>query len=134
YKTDGVEYNMYIGDAITEDQPFSPIYIHNLRLWQILSMAEIAVKTAALSPQLKVNLETTQLILVQSTPLSIRFRMDEKRFDVDGTYNVRYEIIKKRIDKALIKGTQERLTKPGSIAIVYTQEKEALEYKGYIEF
>jgi hypothetical protein len=26
--------------------------------------------------------------------------MDEKRFDVDGTYNARYEVVKKRIDKA----------------------------------
>ncbi|TAK35947.1 MAG: hypothetical protein EPO28_13950 [Saprospiraceae bacterium] len=41
--------------------------------------------------------------------------MDEKRLDVEGSYNVRYEIIKKRIDKALLKGTQERLTQsPGT--------------------
>jgi hypothetical protein len=36
--------------------------------------------------------------------------MDEKRFDVDGTYNARYEVVKKRIDKANIKGTKERIT------------------------
>ncbi len=29
--------------------------------------------------------------------------MDEKRFDVDGAYNARYEIVKKRIDKAYVK-------------------------------
>ena len=29
--------------------------------------------------------------------------MDEKIFDVDGAYNVRYEILKKRIDKIEIK-------------------------------
>ena len=55
----------------------------------------------------------TNLILVQHAPLSIRFRFDEKRFDVDGAYNVRYEIIKKRIDKAVVRGTTERLTQPG---------------------
>ena len=39
---------------------------------------------------------------------SIRLVM-EKRFDVDGAYNIRYEIIKKRIDKAHIKNTQENM-------------------------
>src|SRR5690606_23618073 len=77
YKTDGVEYNIYIGDSITETRTFDPMYVHNLRLWQLTSMAEIAYKTHLLAPQLKVPLETTQLILVHSMPLSIRFRMDE---------------------------------------------------------
>ena len=60
--------------------------------------------------------------------------MDEKRFDVDGAYNIRYEIIKKRIDKALIKGTKERITQPGKIAIVYSQDKDAQEYLKYINY
>jgi hypothetical protein len=66
--------------------------------------------------------------------MAIKFRMDEKQFDVDGAYNIRYEIIKKRIDKANIKGTDERLTVPGKIAIVYSQEKDALEYLKYISY
>jgi hypothetical protein len=66
--------------------------------------------------------------------MSIKFRMDEKQFDVDGAYNIRYEIIKKRIDKAHIKNTDERLTVPGKIAIVYSQDKDALEYIKYINF
>jgi hypothetical protein len=53
---------------------------------------------------------------------------------VDGAYNIRYEIIKKRIDKVRVKDTNERLTQPGKIAIVYTQIKEAAEYLEYIEF
>ncbi len=79
-------------------------------------------------------LQTTQLILAHSTPINISFRPDERKFDVDGAYNIRYEIIKKRIDKVHIKTTNERLTQPGKIAIVYSQPKEAEEYKGYIEF
>jgi hypothetical protein len=71
---------------------------------------------------------------VQHTPLAIRFRIDEKKFDVDGTYNIRYEIMKKRIDKAIISGTSERLTQPGKIAIVYSQQKEADEYLKYIDY
>jgi hypothetical protein len=53
---------------------------------------------------------------------------------VDGTYNIRYEIIKKRIDKAAIKGTAERVTQPGRIAIIYSQASEAGEYREYIEY
>ena len=71
---------------------------------------------------------------MQHTPLAIRFRFDEKRFDIDGAYNMRYEIVKKRIDKARIRGTHERLTQPGTIVIVYSQTPEALEYQEYIEY
>jgi len=83
---------------------------------------------------LSLPLETTHLILVHSAPLSIRFRMDEKKFDVDGAYNIRYEIIKKRIDKSLVKDSDERITQPGKIAIIYSQEKDAAEYLQYIEY
>src|SRR6185295_7744256 len=79
-------------------------------------------------------LETTQLILCYSNPFSILFRMDEKRFDVSGAYNIRYEIVKKRIDKAHIKDTNERITQPHKIAVIYTQEKEAREYERYFDY
>jgi hypothetical protein len=97
-------------------------------------MCGVVNKLNELTPKLKMPLETSHLILVQNTPMSIRFRFDEKKFDVDGTYNLRYEIMKKRIDKALIKGTKDRLTQPGKIAIVYSNIKEAIEYKRYVEF
>jgi hypothetical protein len=58
--------------------------------------------------------------------------MDEKRFDIDGSYNARYEIVKKRIDKAYVQGTQERITKPGFMTIVYLNETEEKEYIEYI--
>jgi hypothetical protein len=66
--------------------------------------------------------------------LSIRFREDEKKFDVEGGYNIRYEIIKKRIDKALVRGTEERLTKPGAIAIIYSQPDEEAECRKHIKY
>jgi hypothetical protein len=53
---------------------------------------------------------------------------------VEGSYNIRYEVIKKRIDKARLKNSAERLTQPGKIAIVYSNQKEAQEYQEYIEF
>ena len=132
YKTDGVEYTIYIGQAIAPDSKFDMMYLQNLRLWQLSSMAEVARITHRLLPALKVPLQTTQLILVHSQPISIGFRKDERRFDVEGAYNIRYEIMKKRLDKVYIEGTNERLTQPGKIAIVYTNPREAQEYNEYI--
>ena len=80
------------------------------------------------------ELRVASLILIHNNPMAIKFRMDEKQFDIDCAYNIRYEIIKKRIDKAFIKGTEERLTVHGKIAIVYSQDKDALEYIKYINF
>jgi len=134
YKTDGVEYSIYIGESLVENKKYDDIYLKNLRLWQIVLMCGVVKKAFDIKPKLKIPLDTAQLILVQNSPLSIRFRYDEKKFDVDGTYNIRYEIMKKRIDKAVVNGTKERLTQPGKIAIVYSQNKEALEYIRYIEF
>ena len=134
YKTDGVEHNMYIGDSISGQLPFNPLYLSNLRLWQLQVMCEMENTHYNLKPDLAVPLDVASLMLVYSTSLSIRFRMDEKRFDVDGTYNARYEVIKKRIDKSYIKGTNERLTQPGKLSIVYSQKKDELEYLRYISF
>lgn len=108
------------------------MYLQNLRLWQLKSMAEVARITHLLLPSLKVPLKTTQLILVHGQPISIGFRKDERRFDVEGAYSIRYEMMKKRLDKVHIHGTTERLTQPGKIAIVYTNQKEAQEYHEYI--
>ena len=87
-----------------------------------------------MKPKLKNNLDITQLILVHDQPISIRFRPDEKQFDVDGAYDIRYEIVKKRIDKAYVKNTGERLTQPGKIAIVYNQAKVEDEYRRYFQY
>jgi hypothetical protein len=134
YKTDGVEYTIYIGQSIAPEAKFDMMYLQNLRLWQIKSMAEVARITHQLLPTLKVPLQTTQLILVHSQPISIGFRKDERRFDVEGAYNIRYEIMKKRLDKVHIDGTTERLTQPGKIAIVYSNPREAQEYQEYIYY
>lgn len=134
YQTDGIEFTLYLGSSLTRDKKFDTFYLKNFRLWQLLLMCEIDKKVTQLKPRLKNNLDITQLILVHDQPLSIRFRPDEKQFDVDGAYDIRYEIVKKRIDKALIKHTGERLTQPGKIAIVYNQSKIEEEYKRYFEY
>jgi GAF domain-containing protein len=133
-KTDGVDYQIYVGAGLQEDGHLDPLCLKNLRLWQLMVTCGIAVRASELRDRLPVPLETTHLILVQHAPLSIRFRFDEKRFDVDGAYDIRYEIVKKRIDKALVHGTAERVTQPGKVAIIYGQPAEALEYLAYIEY
>jgi hypothetical protein len=134
YQTDGVEFTMYVGSSLVRDRKFDTFYLKNFRLWQLMLMIDIDKKISHLKPGLKNNLDITQLILAQEQPISIRFRPDEKQFDVDGAYDIRYEIVKKRIDKAHIKNTNERLTQPGKIAIVYNQAKAAEEYKRYFEY
>ncbi|WP_430411562.1 GAF domain-containing protein [Kordia sp.] len=134
YKTDGVEYNMYIGQSLVKNKSFHKLYLYNLRLWQLQNMYEMEQVAYNARKEMEHDLEVASLILVHSSPLAIKFRMDEKQFDVDGAYNIRYEIIKKRIDKANIKGTTNRLTIPGKIAIVYSQDKDAREYIKYIKY
>lgn len=134
YKTDGVEHNLYIGKSLVNHLEFNPVHLQNLRLWQLMVTCEIENMMHQFRPHQPIPLEIASLILVHHNPISIKFRMEEKRFDVEGAYNIRYEIIKKRIDKALIKGTTDRLTQPGKIAIVYSQEKEAREYANYLEY
>jgi hypothetical protein len=134
YQTDGIEFTLYLGSSLTKDKVFDPFYLRNFRLWQLLLMCEIDKKIIHLKPRLKNNLDITQLILVHDQALSIRFRPDEKQFDVDGAYDIRYEIVKKRIDKAVIKQTGQRLTQPGKIAVVYNQPKIEEEYKRYFQY
>ena len=133
-KTDGVDYQIYVGAGLLEDGHVDPLCLKNLRLWQLMVTCGIAVRASELRERLPVPLETTHLILVQHAPLSIRFRFDEKRFDVDGAYDIRHEIVKRGIDKALVHGTAERVTQPGRVAIVYSQPAEAREYLAYIEY
>lgn len=134
YQTDGISYNIYAGQSILQDGNFNRVHLSNLRLWQLITMCEITRKVAEIRERLPAPLTTAQLVLVHSSPLSIRFRMDEKRFDVDGAYNARYEIVKKRIDKAYIAGSKERLTLSGRIAIAYQQDDDRQEYLRYLEY
>jgi len=134
FVTDGVDFNIYIGQSISPDKKFDFFYLKNLKIWQLSTLAKAARLTHQLEKELPLRLQTSQLILAHSHPISISFRTAERKFDVDGAYNIRYEIIKKRIDKVHVKDSNERLTQPGTIAIVYSQPQEAQEYLEYIEF
>lgn len=134
YKTDGVEHNMYIGQSIVKDLTFSEVVLENLRLWQLSVMCEMENKFYKIQETKHLKLSSRSLILAFNNTLTIHYRMDEKHFDVDGSYNARYEIIKKRIDKAFIKNSNERITSKGKLTIVYSQKETEDEYLKYIDY
>ena len=134
YLTDGIEFNIYIGQSLSPHYTYNEMYVRNLKLWQLNLLAKAARISHTLEKRLPLPLQTTQLILAHSVPLTISFRRKERKFDVDGAYNIRYEIIKKRIDKVHLKNSEERLTQPGKIAIVYSQHRELEEYLEFIEY
>lgn len=133
FRTDGVEFDIYLGKSIAPDLEFSEDIVNDFRYRQLKVIADIARTTAALEEHLSLPLETTQLVFVYEKLIDIGFRVDEQRFDVEGSYNIRYQMVKKRIDKAHIKDSTERLTQPGKIAIVYFNSAEAQEYLKYIK-
>lgn len=134
FRTDGVEYDIYIGQSIAPARPFDILYLKNLRLWQLSSMVAITRLTQGLLPRMPKALHTTQLIFIHTSTIDVSFRNDERRFDVEGGYNTRYQVIKKRIDKVHVRDTGERLTLPGKIALVYFNQKDADEYVEYIRY
>lgn len=133
FKTDGLDFNLYVGASIPEKRIFTIEKLHELRIWQLRVLARMERAHYAHAADYEYPLDVTSLILVFTQRISVRFRMDEKRFDVDGTYNARYEIVKKRIDKAHVKGTEQRITEKGKLAVVYSNTAEEREYTAYLK-
>lgn len=128
FRTDGIECDIYIGQSITPRLQLDSSKIPAYRALHLRYMALVARHTMQTSLTSSFELKTTQLIFAPGIPINITFRNDEKRFDVEGADNINYEIIKKRIDKICIKGSTERLTQPGKIAIVYQDAAIKEEY------
>lgn len=134
HQSDGIDYVIYLGASMHPQGKHNLFYLKNLALWQLKVACGLARETRRIQSDLEIPLDTCHLVLVNHTPLSIRFRYDEKRFDVDGAYDVRQEIIKSRLDKAMVKGGRERLTQPGQIAVVYSHPKEGREIRRHIDY
>ena len=134
HRTDGIDYMIYVGQSMVQNRRFKPFHVHNLRLWQLMTACGMARLSEQVKSELSAPLEVCHLILFHHNPLSTAFRFDEKKFDVDGAYDIRYEIIKSRLDKAVAVGTGERLTQPGRIAVVYSQDQEAVETRRYLDY
>ncbi|MFA6152394.1 MAG: hypothetical protein WC716_13805 [Chitinophagaceae bacterium] len=122
FQTDGLEYSLYAGKSIHPSVAFPVNAQETIINWQMDSMVEMAFAANKNKHKLTVPLETTQLILVHENKVDISYRIDERHFDVQGSYSIRYEVVKKRIDKVHLLNSAERLTQPGTIAIVYTHK------------
>ncbi|MDQ1163434.1 hypothetical protein QE422_003802 [Chryseobacterium sp. SORGH_AS 447] len=132
FKSDGVEHNLYTGQTIAPDLNYHFKVVHKLRYWQLKTICNMELEFRNFRKDLPIHLEIASLIFVYNEKIDIRFRMDEKRFDVDGAYNSYYEIIKKRLDKAHIKDSEDRITCPGKITVVYFGMENQREYLDYI--
>lgn len=132
FATDGVEHNLYLGQSIAPWLSYNTLFLKNLRIWQLKVMIECECLFKKLKDTHALPFDISSLVLAYGNSISIRFRMDEKRFDVDGSYNAGYEVIKKRIDKSLIRDSQERLVEPGKLCIVFAQPQQQEEYMNYI--
>ena len=133
HQTDGLDYLIYLGPSMARHDRFSEVYVQNMRLWQIFLACGFAWHARDLHNTLKIKLDLTHLIIMSQAPLSIRFRFDEKRFDVDGAYNIAHEIVTSRIEKTMVKGGSERLTQPQRIAMIYSTKNELEEILRYVE-
>ncbi|MEN9809131.1 MAG: hypothetical protein RLZZ488_698 [Pseudomonadota bacterium] len=131
---ESLEHTILIGQSLVKGREFNEIYLKNLRLWQLMVMCGCAAESARMKPNLKVPFDLTHVIVVQDTPVNVQFDFDDKQFHVDGGADGRGEMLKRRVDRAVIKGTQERLSQPGKLSVVFTQERERVEYMEYFTF
>jgi len=80
------------------------------------------------------DMDVTNLILAYDSVVSLKFRMDEKRFDLNTNSDIRYEILKKRLSKARVKHSNERIVQSNQLTIVYMNEKDKRDYYDYARF
>ena len=55
FVTDGVDFNIYIGQSITPDKPFDQFYLKNLKLWQLTTLVKAARKIRNLHDRIPVS-------------------------------------------------------------------------------
>jgi len=131
--TDGIDHMIYAGEAIAAN--FSPFHLQSLRYEQLRAVCACARAAFDIEAEFGTSLEVTHLVLVQDSTVDIFHDEDTERlFDVRGTRDTRYEIVKKRIDKALDADDQSRITQPGMLTIVYSTEQEEREYREYVRY
>ncbi|HEY9881783.1 MAG TPA: GAF domain-containing protein [Leptolyngbyaceae cyanobacterium] len=131
--TDGIDHMIYAGHAI--DPQFTPFHLSSLRYEQLRGMCDCARAALGLKEIHQTSLEVTHLVLVQASTVDITHDENTERlFDVRGTRDTRYEIVKKRIDKARDMETHARITQPGMLTIVYSTDEEWQEYRQYLRY
>jgi hypothetical protein len=131
--TDGIDHMLYAGQAI--DEQFTPFHLRSLRYDQLRAICDCARTGFHLKADHHTDLDLTHLVLVQDSTVDITHdEHTERLFDVRGTRDTRYEIVKKRIDKALDATTKTRITQPGCLTLVYSTNEEWREYEEYLRY
>lgn len=131
--TDGIDHMIYAGGAIAAN--FSPFHLHSLRYEQLRAVCACAHTAFDIQTEFDSSLGVTHLVLVQDSTVDIFHDEDTERlFDVRGTRDTRYEIVKKRIDKAIDMNDHTRITQPGMLTVVYSTEQEEKEYREYLRY
>ncbi len=131
--TDGIDHMIYTGKAI--DPKFTDFQLKALRYEQLRAVCDCARQGLALKQKYDTDMVITHLVLVQAVTVDIvHDETTERLFDVRGTRDTRYEIVKKRIDKARDAATQERITQPGMLTVVYSTSEEWEEYQQYLRY
>ncbi len=131
--TDGIDHMIYAGKAI--DTSFTEFQLKSLRYEQLRAVCDCARKGFALKATYDTDMTITHLVLVQAFTVDIvHDETTERLFDVRGTRDTRYEIVKKRIDKACDAETGDRITQPGMLTVVYSTGEEWQEYEHYLRY
>ncbi|MDJ1172541.1 hypothetical protein [Roseofilum capinflatum] len=131
--TDGIDHMIYVGKSIHHS--FTPFHLHSLRYEQLCAMCDAARTGIELHEVDNIPLLLTHLVLVQDVTIDIfHDENTEKIFDVQGSRDTRYEIVKKRIDKGVDLETGDRITAPGMLTLVYSTDDEWKEYEHYLDY
>ncbi|MGA7935969.1 MAG: GAF domain-containing protein, partial [Kovacikia sp.] len=131
--TDGIDHMIYAGRSI--DPKFGRFQLRSLRYEQLRAVCACAQTAFSIQEKYGTNMQVTHLVLVQDATVDIfHDEKTERLFDVRGTRDTRYEIVKKRIDKAVDEHTHIRITQPGMLTIVYSTSEEWEEYQQYMGY
>ncbi len=129
--TDGIEHDMYVGKFI--NPKFNKFHLCSLRYEQLRALCDCARTALCLQAKSQETiLGIVHLVLVQNSTIDIYHNEStEKLFDVKSSLDIRYEIVKKRIDKGVAQETKERITQPGMLTVAYSTDEEWQEYQQY---
>lgn len=131
--TDGIDHMIYAGTSI--DPKFCAFHLRSLRYEQLRAVCDCARAAFTIQAQYATKMEVTHLVLIQDVVVDIfHDETTENLFDVRGTRDTRYEIVKKRIDKAVDQQTKTRITQPGMLTLVYSTDEEWAEYQQYLRY
>lgn len=131
--SDGIDHMIYAGQSI--DPNFLTFQLNSLRYEQLRAVCDCARVCLELQQRFETQMEVTHLVLVQDSTVDITHHEDTERlFDVQGTRDTRYEIVKKRIDKAVEAHNRDRITQPGMLTVVYSTPAEWEQYCQYLHY